>query len=866
MNFEGLTHLLPQVVLTSSKFANQLIVSMNLDDLNEQIADLSPAKRALLELRLKQKNRGTSAGPTISRRRDRSSAPLSFGQQRLWFLNQLDPSNPAYNIAHAFRIKGPLNVSTLKAALNELVRRHEVLRTRFAIVDGEPIQLIDENSSVSLNIIESPDAESEVRSIATEQAKRPFDLANGPLFRAHLFVLANDDHVLLTIIHHIVSDGWSMRVLFGELSTLYEAFANGRSSPLPDLPIQYADFALWQREWLQGEVLEKRLSYWKQQLEGAPALLELPLDRPRPAVQSFRGAHHPFSISESLARDIKALSRQEEVTLFMTVLAAYQLLLYRHAKQEHIVVGSPIANRSGSETERLIGFFINTLLLHTDLSGNPTFRELLRRVKEVALGAYAHQDMPFEKLVEELHPERSASHSALFQTWFVFQNAPRSALELPGLNVSSLKLDAESVRHDLSLAMWETDQALAGTWTYNTDLFDASTIERMSGRFETLLQSIVDQPDARLHALPMLSEAERNEQASQKQDRKDLMFKKLMNVKPKAISVKQESLVQEDYLEPGGTLPLVLRPTLDGLNLITWATRNRDFLEANLLKHGGILFRGFNLVDVSEFERFINTISGSLLEYSYRSTPRTQVSGRIYTSTEYPADQSIPLHNEMAYSRNWPMKIWFFCVHSAAEGGETPIADSRKVFSRIDPKIRDRFIDKQVMYVRNYGDGLDLSWENVFQTTNKPEVEEYCRRVGIEFQWTRGNGLRTRQLCQAVAKHPQTGEMSWFNQAHLFHISSLGAEVRESLLAEFKEEDLPRNACYGDGSRIEDDVLDEIREIYAQEEVAFAWQPGDILMLDNMLTAHGRRPFVGPRKVVVGMAEAFNREEPVLQD
>ncbi len=335
-----------------------------------------------------------------------------------------------------------------------------------------------------------------------------------------------------------------------------------------------------------------------------------------------------------------------------------------------------------------------------------------------------------------------------------------------------------------------------------------------------------------------------------------------MNIKDrkrKPISISKETLVKAGYIYPDIALPLVIKPTVDGVNLLNWASSNREFIETGLLKHGGILFRNFQINGVTDFEEFIHRISGQLLDYSYRSTPRSQVSGKIYTSTEYPAAHSIPLHNEMSYSRNWPMKIWFFCIKPAEEGGETPIADSRKIFERINPKIKEKFMQKQVMYVRNYRDNLDLTWQNVFQTTNKSEVENYCREAGIEWEWKDSNHLRTRQVCQAVATHPKTGEMVWFNQAHLFHVSSLEPEVRQLLFTNFKEEDIPRNAYYGDGSVIEDDVLDEIREVYQQEAVIFSWQAGDVLMLDNMLAVHGRMPYVGSRKVVVGMAESFSQ-------
>ncbi|MDX6614896.1 MAG: hypothetical protein QOD75_4082 [Blastocatellia bacterium] len=319
-----------------------------------------------------------------------------------------------------------------------------------------------------------------------------------------------------------------------------------------------------------------------------------------------------------------------------------------------------------------------------------------------------------------------------------------------------------------------------------------------------------------------------------------------------------EAAVTTGLLPGGNSLPLLVRPAVAGIDLISWAVEHRPFLESKLLEHGGILFRDFTIASVTEFERLVTTVWGELLDYSYRSTPRTQVSGKIFTSTEYPAPESIPLHNENAYSRNWPMKIWFFSQLCAATGGETPIADSRRIYELIPAEIKERFCRHGLMYVRNYGSGLDLSWEDVFQTENKAEVENYCRSVGMDFEWRDDDCLRTRQLCQAVATHPRTGQMVWFNQAQLFHISRLPVAVREALLTVFDEEDLPRNVYYGDGVPIDAEVLDEITKIYEQEAICFPWQPGDILMLDNMLAAHGRMPFTGKRKVVVGMAEPFS--------
>jgi len=320
----------------------------------------------------------------------------------------------------------------------------------------------------------------------------------------------------------------------------------------------------------------------------------------------------------------------------------------------------------------------------------------------------------------------------------------------------------------------------------------------------------------------------------------------------KAIALSSETLIKESLLRADVSLPLVLEPAVDALSLTEWTSNNRDLIVQKLRTHGAILFRGFNPNSVEEFEQFLRLLIGDLLPYSYRSTPRSEVSGRIYTSTEYPAHQSIPLHNEMSYTRDWPGLLGFFCVEPAPEGGETPIADSRRVFNSIAPAIRETFVSKGVMYVRNYGEALDLSWQNVFQTTDRAEVEAYCRKSDIQFEWKDQDILRTSQVCQAVANHPHTGEPVWFNQAHLFHVSSLESDVRDSLLSLAAGEP-PRNAYYGDGTPIEESVLEQIREIYTKEAVAFSWQKHDILLLDNMLAAHGRRPFRGARKIVVGM-------------
>ena len=332
------------------------------------------------------------------------------------------------------------------------------------------------------------------------------------------------------------------------------------------------------------------------------------------------------------------------------------------------------------------------------------------------------------------------------------------------------------------------------------------------------------------------------------------MLDEFRPIRRKALTV-SSSLIKTSHLREGATLPLVIEPAVRGINLNAWAASQREFIRERLLEHGGILFRNFNIRNASEFEQFINAVSGAPLEYNERSSPRSQVSGNIYTSTDHPANQQIFLHNENSYQHTWPMKIFFFCERAAQHNGETPIADVRKVFARLRPEVTEGFSQKHWMYIRNFGDGMGLTWQTVFQTNDKAAVEMHCRKNGIEVEWKDGDRLRTRAVRPALARHPQTGEMVWFNHAIFFHVTTLEPEVRDVLMRTFGPEDFPTNTCYGDGSLIEPDVLDEVREAYRQETVTFPWQEGDILLLDNMLVAHGRASYSGPRKILVGMAE-----------
>jgi amino acid adenylation domain-containing protein len=787
---------------------------------------------------------------------DRSeNLSLSFAQQRLWFIDKLSSGNTVYNIQVAVRLLGELDHLALEKALNEIIRRHEVLRTSFAFVNGAPVQMITPDYSIVLPV----QVDASLEEICAAEARHSFDLGKLPLVRFRLLKLGENEHALLLTMHHIISDGWSLGVITQELASLYNAFTDGEPSSLPELSVQYADFAHWQRSWLQGEVLDSQLDYWKKQLGQCPTL-DLLTDRPRAAVQSFRGARHFFTLPVELNESLKRLSRREGVTLYMLMLAAFKVLLARYSGQDDVVVGTDIANRNRSEIEPLIGFFANQLVLRTDLSGNPSFRELLDRVREVTLGAYAHQDMPFQKLVEELQTERDLSRNPLFQVMFIFQNNPMPSLEIGKITIDPIELAEATTAFDITLALNQTASGeIRGSVRYSTDLFDLSTIERLTRHYETLLRAVVVDTDTRVGSIEILTEAERQEKLEHKEERRESKLKKLLGVKPKTVKLSEAKLVKELRVRQDMSLPVVFQPEYEGVDLVAWTIQNREKIDDRLRQYGALLFRGFNTRSLQSFEQFTTTIAPSLMSYGERSSPRHVLSGNIYTSTDHPADQHILLHNEQSYTLNWPMKIWFFCVQPAQQGGRTPIADSRRIYSRLPAQIVEKFAQKQVMYVRNYGDGLGLSWQVAFQTDDKRIVEEHCRRDAIEFEWKDGDRLRTKQIRPAVRTHPRTRETIWFNHAVFFNIHSLDKTARDSLRAGIDDFDLPFNTFYGDGSPIEPAVVEQIYEVYRQEQVAFDWQAGDILMLDNMLVAHGREPFLAPREIAVAMAEPYSR-------
>ncbi|HEX7312963.1 MAG TPA: amino acid adenylation domain-containing protein [Pyrinomonadaceae bacterium] len=533
--------------------------------------------------------------------------PCSYAQRRLWFIDQLQPGTALYNQPLSLLLKGRLDLHALRSALTEVVRRHETLRTTFARSGEEPEQLIHPPSPVPLSVVDLSDLpadvrETEARRLAAEEARRPFDLSTGPLLRASLLRLSEAEHVLLFTTHHVISDGWSLEVLVKEVAALYDAYSKGRPSPLAELPVQYADYTIWQRTHLRGALLDAELAYWKQQLAGAPPLLELPTDFPRPPVQRHTGAHLPFALGAELSAGLRRLAVARGVTPFMLVLAAFQLLLSKYSGQEDVVVGTPVANRTRAETEGLIGFFVNTLAVRSDLAGDPSFVELLARVREACVAAYAHQEVPFERVVEAVEPERNLSHDPVFQVMFAWQTAPASRLSLRDLEVAPFRKEVGIAKFDLLLAMQDSEGNISGTLEYSDELFEATTAERMVGHFKNLLESIVAAPHRPISELPLLGADEarqlterwsRSSDSDRSDDRLQQLFEQQAARTPDAVAVVfgQERLTYGELNARANRLAHHLRALGVGPDVIVGLMLNRstEMLVAllGILKAGG---------------------------------------------------------------------------------------------------------------------------------------------------------------------------------------------------------------------------------------------------------------------------------------
>ncbi|MET8014779.1 amino acid adenylation domain-containing protein [Streptomyces sp. NPDC005271] len=813
------------------------------------------AQAALVDGLVAEKNRPVL--PALAPAERDGTVPTSFAQERLWFLHQMDPDTAQYNFPVFVRLTGELDVGLLRRAVAEIVRRHEVLRTVITARDGQPFQTVlpAEPPALPLTDLTSypPEGrEPEARRLAREQYAEPFDLATGPVLRAGLLRLGPADHVLLLTAHHVTVDGWSAAVLLEELAELYAAGREQRPPRLAELPVQYADYAVWQHRLAEAGHFDRLVEHWTARLRGILDLPGLPLDRPRPAHPEHRGESLRFRIPAAAADAMRALCREEDSTLFMALLAALYAVVNRRTGETDLVVGSDVAGRSDSRTEPLIGFFVNQIVLRADLTGAPTWRELLGRTKEVALDAYAHQDLPFEEVVKALSPPRTRNQSPLFQIKLVLNSNRRAADAMAGLRLSPFTVDLiDTSRFDVTLVLEEDDDGVAGFLNYDPDLFDASTMEELREQYVALIADMAARPDASIAEARLPTAAPTSRSAPGRAGRRGPGA--LRGIKPTKVAVASDDVVVREPLRDGADLPLVLRPARADVDLVAWARTHRTRLDTDLERHGALLFRGFAVTDPDALERFASVFVDDLFGENGEH-PRAALGGNVYTPVFFPPEEKLLWHNENSFNDEGPTRIWFCCARPADSGGETPLVDSRAVHRRLDPAVREEFTAKGVMYVRNYGTGFGLDWRDVFRTADRTEAGARCARQGLRYEW-HGDRLRTTAVRPAVLRHPRTGEWSWFNQAQHWHTACLSTEVRESLLSTMAPEELPRSCLFGDGTEIPDEAMHEILRVYQELEVSFPWERGDVMLLDNILTAHARNPFRGERELLVAMGD-----------
>lgn len=803
------------------------------------------------------------------------SMPLSPAQQRLWLVERMSApgsqKNSAYTMAASLRLTGSLDLSILQTTLDTIVARHEVLRTIYLEDDdGEPIAVIPEPSGVHLPIMDlthvlTDERDEVTRGIFAEFAARRINLAIGPMMNSKLLRFDATQHLLLLCIHHIAFDGWSSAVFAREFAAIYESLNRGATPSIPELKIQYADYAVWQRQRLAA-ASERHKKFWCNYLNGAPAVSTLSPDRLRSTKASDAGDVLRTKIPDDAVRAVKRLARDHETSAFTFLLASFTALLHRWIGADDIVIGTDVAGRNHPDLESLIGFFVNVVPLRSRFTKGMTFVKWLQYTKASSLSAFEHQEVPLDQIVDYARVQRKRGTSPLVQILFVMQNTPQIHFGIPGLDIQVLPAPITTSKFDIAVFVEERSDGLDVEWVYATHLFQAATMGKMMNAWNELLQQVIATPEASLEegiSCPVERVSDKSSaRASASGLRPEKMGKldKLKNIakRPTASTSVHRSPVRTSFLTPGRQFPLVVEATSPDIDAVAWAAAQRGFIEESLGKYAGILFRNFSLKTPRNFEAFAEAIEPQLYG-NYGDLPKKEGGRNIYQSTPYPERQMILYHNESSHLERWPRKQWFFCEVPSRVGGATPIVDCREMMRRLPPDVVRLFEDKGLLYVRTFTPRLDVSWQDFYKTDDRAEVEAQLAAAGITWRWLDKDTLQTRSHSPAVITHPLTGERVFFNQVQLHHPYCLEGSMRADLLNLVGAERMPRQVYYGDGSPIDDRTIALIGRCYEQCAVRFVWRQGDVALLDNMLVAHARDPFQGERKIVVAMGAMFER-------
>jgi amino acid adenylation domain-containing protein/non-ribosomal peptide synthase protein (TIGR01720 family) len=798
--------------------------------------------------------------------------PLSPVQQGLLFHSLYEPEAGLYFEQKSCVLRGDLNVEAFRRACQRVVDRHPALRTAFAWEGlDEPLQIVRRRADVRWTLedwrgLPADEQQHRLRSFFSDDRARPFDPSTAPLMRMALLRLEDEAYHFVWSHHHLLLDGWTMPLLFKEVFAFYEAFRHGSDLDIP-LPPPYRNYIAW----LRRQDLSAAETFWRSTLQGVSAPASLAPER-APGERPVRGdiySELETKLPEGLSHSLRARARQHHLTLSTVLQGVWSLVLGHHTGKRDVIFGAPVSGRPSElgGVEYMIGLFINTLPVRVRLNPEEPVSLWLESLQAQQTEMRQYEHSPLVQVHQWSEVPRDLP---LFESILVFDNYPVDNSLLPadaeaalerggGLKVEDFRA-YEKTNYPLLIQSGMASQ-LTFRILHDRRLFDAATITRLLNHVEALLSGFVERPDARVSELmEKLEDMDRGEQLLAQRKRQEARFMKFAKVMPKAIDLGEVKLVETSTLRPGQPLPLLIRPASSDFDHLDWVAANSRFISESLSRHAGLLFRGFPLSSAADFERFASALCPDLFG-EYGDLPRRHEGGKVYGATPYPPDQPILFHNESSHLGHWPMRIMFYCVRPARRGGATPVADCRRVWQLLDAGVRERLRREGVVYVRNYAPGLDVSWQEFFRTSEREEVERRCAAAGAEWEWLEGEVLRVRQRRQAVALHPETGEEVFFNQVQLHHASSLSAEVRRSLLEVFGEERLPRNVYYGGGEAIPDEVMAEVGRAYEEAAAEFAWEAGDVLLLDNMLAAHARRAYEGEREIVVAMGGMIEARE-----
>ncbi|QHF44575.1 non-ribosomal peptide synthetase [Pseudomonas sp. S35] len=785
--------------------------------------------------------------------------PLSLAQQRLWLVERISTGSAAYNLPAALTVRGDLDLYRLQRSFVQLMERHEILRTSYhEDEDGNPLVRVAQQVDLPIRLLDISDLAGDARQHAQQQwlldcAAERIDLEQVPLLRVHLMRQGPGEHLIFFAMHHIISDGWSMAVLVQELLALYDG-----SVQLPALPVQYLDYGFWQQRLLNEGWLAADTGYWRDTLRGAPACLPLPHDFPRPAQPSHDGDGLEFRLQAPLYQSIKTLAQELNCTPYLLMLAAFQLMLHRTCETSDLVIGTDIAGRQQQALEGLIGFFVNVLPMRSRLVQEQPFSDYVQAVSRDALQAFEHQELPLDLIIDACAVERIKGINPLIQVLFVMNNTPNATLRVDGLELEPLQIKERHSKFEMGLFVEELGNSLVCHWSYAVALFRRESIERMMRSWIAILEQAV-QDRHTLSGEFVMSAAQQVPATEKVASKKFDKLNKFLKKGPAAAAV-GGAQVRFSPLRPDQVFPLLAQPADSGLDVIEWVRNNRAQVEEKLASHASILFRGFALNGIEEFEQFAEALQPGLYG-NYGDLPKKDGGKNTYRSTPYPEKKMILFHNESSHQDRWPRKQMFYCELPSPVGGATPIVDCREMCRRLPADLLQKFESKGLLYVRTFTDKLDVSWRHFFKTDSREEVEARCRAAGIQWQWLDNDELQTRTHCPAVISHPLTGARSFFNQVQLHHIHCLDADVRDDLIGLFGIDNMPRHVYYGDGTPIEDEVMELVGQLYEECAVRFDWQQGDVVLMDNMLAAHARDPFEGPRKIVVAMGDMFDRAD-----